>query len=86
MAGMRNILIVACVLWTQVAAAQFPERPIRLIVPQAAGSATDNIARLVAPEMAKALGQAVIVDNRPGGAPEEFGALIRREDRLAAVE
>jgi tripartite-type tricarboxylate transporter receptor subunit TctC len=65
---MRFILIVGCVLWTQGAAAQFPERPIRLIVPQAAGSATDNIARLVAPEMAKFLGQAVIVDNRPGGA------------------
>jgi len=68
MAGMRFILIVACILWTQAAAAQYPERPIRLIVPQAAGSATDNIARLVAPEMAKFLGQAVIVDNRPGGA------------------
>ncbi len=38
------------------------------MVPQAAGSATDNIARLVAPEMAKFLGQSVVVDNRPGGA------------------
>src|SRR3954464_12300025 len=50
------------------ARAEWPERPIRLVVPQATGSATDNIARLVAPEMAKALGQPVIVDNRPGGA------------------
>jgi tripartite-type tricarboxylate transporter receptor subunit TctC len=65
---MRFILIVACVLWTQAAAAQFPERPIRLIVPQAAGSATDNIARLIAPGMAQFLGQQVVVDNRPGGA------------------
>ena len=39
-----------------------------MIVPQAAGSATDNIARIVAPALAKELGQAVVVDNRPGGA------------------
>src|SRR5216110_1622052 len=50
------------------ARAEWPERPIRLVVPQATGSATDNIARLIAPGMAKILGQPVVVDNRPGGA------------------
>jgi tripartite-type tricarboxylate transporter receptor subunit TctC len=39
-----------------------------MVVPQAAGSATDNLARVVSPELAKRLGQPVVVDNRPGGA------------------
>jgi len=49
-------------------AAQYPDRPIRFIVPQAAGSATDTVARILAPEMSKRLGQQVVIDNRPGGA------------------
>jgi len=50
------------------AAAQYPERPIRLIVPQAAGSATDNVARILGAELAKQMGQPIVVENRPGGA------------------
>jgi tripartite-type tricarboxylate transporter receptor subunit TctC len=48
------------------AAFAFPDRPIRIIVPLAAGGTGDTIARLVGDELAKALGGAVIVEDRPG--------------------
>src|SRR5687768_11205378 len=70
MRGMTNILCAVfalCGAWAQNAPAQYPERALRFVVPQAAGSATDNIARLVAPGIARELGQSVVVDNRPGG-------------------
>lgn len=50
------------------AAADYPDRPIRLIVPQAAGSATDNAARLLGAVLSQELGQQVIIEDRPGGA------------------
>jgi len=50
------------------ARADFPEHPVRLIVPQAAGSATDTVARLLAAELPAQLGQPIVVENRPGGA------------------
>jgi tripartite-type tricarboxylate transporter receptor subunit TctC len=49
-------------------AAEFPDRPIHLVVPQAAGSATDTLARLFAAALGEQIGQQVIVDDRPGGA------------------
>jgi tripartite-type tricarboxylate transporter receptor subunit TctC len=64
----RFAAAVALLAFTGAAAAAYPERPIRMIVPQAAGSATDNVARLLAPELGKQLGGHVVVENRPGGA------------------
>jgi len=50
------------------ARAEYPDRPIRFIVPQAAGSATDTVARLLAAELGPILGATVAVDDRPGAA------------------
>ena len=50
------------------ACAEYPERPIRLIVPQAAGSATDTLARLLAAALAPQIGQQIVVEDHPGGA------------------
>lgn len=46
--------------------ADFPSRPIKLIVPYGPGGVTDVVARLVADEASKTLGQAIVVENKPG--------------------
>src|SRR5476649_1687260 len=60
-------LLLACMA-SAATAADYPDHPIRFIVPQAAGSATDTVARILGAELSKELGQAIIVDDRPGGA------------------
>lgn len=59
--------VAAALAFTTSASAQdYPNRPIRMIVPFPAGQASDTISRLVGEELAKALGQPVVVENRPG--------------------
>jgi tripartite-type tricarboxylate transporter receptor subunit TctC len=66
--GAAALLAVCALLAGAAPALAYPERPLRLIVPQAAGSSSDTIARIVATELTRQLNQQVVVDNRPGGA------------------
>ena len=76
-------LAAMCAAWPATAAAQaaskagaeaqFPTRPIRIVVPFPAGGTTDVVARIVAQRMTESAGQPVIVDNR-GGAGGSLGA------------
>src|ERR1700754_3689474 len=68
MRGFAFLLLLAGLVAATGAAADYPDRPIRLVVPQAPGSATDTVARILGGELAKEIGQQIIVDNRPGGA------------------
>jgi tripartite-type tricarboxylate transporter receptor subunit TctC len=67
---MRRVaaLLLLFATFASPAAAEYPDKPIRLIVPQAPGSATDTVARILGVELGKELGQQIIVDNKPGGA------------------
>jgi tripartite-type tricarboxylate transporter receptor subunit TctC len=71
---LQRILLLILLAWLMgistwnVSAQNYPTRPLRLIVPQAPGSASDTVARIIAAELSKQLGQQIVVDNRPGGA------------------
>lgn len=73
----RPARILSCVLAAALAAvpltaiaaqADYPVRPIRVIIPFAPGGATDIIARILEPKLSKRLGQQIVVDNRTGAA------------------
>ena len=65
----RSVLLIALLLagaagssWSQA----WPAKPIRLVVPFPPGGLVDNMARLIAPRLSQELGQAIVVDNKPG--------------------
>lgn len=66
----RGLLVAAALLVSQMVATAepFPSVPIKLVVPYPPGGATDTIGRQIATEVAKLIGQAVVVENRPGAA------------------
>ena len=59
-------VVVACFSTSTVISA-YPERPIRYIVPSSPGTGPDIVARILAPELSRQMGQQFVVDNRPGG-------------------
>ncbi|RYI99880.1 MAG: tripartite tricarboxylate transporter substrate binding protein [Acetobacteraceae bacterium] len=62
----RRSLLALAALPTAARAQAFPDRPVTMIVPYAPGGSADVLGRVVAPAMAEALGQSVVVELRPG--------------------
>ncbi len=67
-AAMTRLLAAASLLCAHGTIAAYPERPLRFIVPVAAGGGNDIVARLLGQKLTAAWGQQVVVDNRPGAA------------------
>jgi tripartite-type tricarboxylate transporter receptor subunit TctC len=60
------------------AAAAYPSRPIRIIVPFSAGAGSDFLARLIGPKLTEKWGQLVVIDNRPSAAGTVAGEIVTR--------
>src|SRR5262245_37589825 len=82
MGGLRLVLIVVAsvVLVQPSAAQQFPAKPITMVVPYAPGGNVDVTARVLQAAIGDALGQPVVIENRPGGAGLIAGDYVARAE------
>src|SRR5512147_2454104 len=97
MKTMRFIAALALAAAAFGASAQFPSKPIKIIVPFPAGSATDTISRILGNSVSQAIGQTVVVDNKAGAdgaiagaevakaAPDGYTLLMATNSPLSAV-
>ena len=63
-----RVLLLAVLLGPLAALAQYPAKPLHMIIPFAPGGASDFVGRIMQPKMAELLGQPIIVENKPGAA------------------
>jgi len=71
-------LLISSMVTPLAAFADWPERPVQLIVPYAAGGGTDTAARMLAKKLSDMIGQPVIVENKPGAATQIGTAYVAR--------
>src|SRR3954469_25662960 len=72
-----TVLAVAALLAAPAAAA-YPERPVHIIVPWAPGGSTDILARVAADKLTQALGQPVVVENKPGASGNVGSSIVAK--------
>jgi len=65
-------------IWATAAHAQYPAKPVRIVVPSSAGGGTDIVARIVSPKLSERLGQQIVIDDRPGAGTMIGGELVAK--------
>jgi len=77
-ASVLSALLCSLIALASSAAAEYPERPLRLILSSAPGASSDIVSRILAAELVKQMGQQIIIDNRPGAVQTIGTAMIVR--------
>ncbi|MET0668616.1 MAG: tripartite tricarboxylate transporter substrate-binding protein, partial [Xanthobacteraceae bacterium] len=69
---LRIVFAIVALVWTAAStlAQDYPSRPVRIVVPFAAGAGNDLLGRLLAAELTKRIGGQVFVENKPGAASQ----------------